>query len=229
VELTPALIDTASAAFIAGLITSPHCVGMCGPIGCAALPLGKSDSSLPWAAASYHGARALSYAAVGLLAGLIGGPVLQGFGAAPARILPWVMVALLLLVAFRLDRCFPQPKGGNGWFFKLSRRARTLPRWSLGLGLGALTPLLPCGPLYLIFAVALFSGNAWRGAEIGLGFALGTIPLLLIAQTGYFRYRQKFSPEILRWTQCGLAVAAAALISWRMIASGGEFGAQFCH
>ncbi|MGE9296491.1 MAG: sulfite exporter TauE/SafE family protein [Puniceicoccales bacterium] len=226
--IAPALIDSASAAFIAGLITSPHCVGMCGPIGCATLPLGKSDTSLAWAATSYHTCRALSYMLIALFAGLIGGPVLDGLGAAPARILPWVMVGLLVIVAFRLDRYFPKPKGWNRLFARLSLRLRKLPRWSLGMGLGTLTPLLPCGPLYLIFTVALFSGSAVRGAEIGLGFALGTIPLLWLAQAGYFRYRKGISPTTLRWAQCGLALIAAGLISWRMLASGGAFGEQFC-
>ncbi len=227
--LNAALIDSATAAFIAGLVTSPHCVGMCGPIGCATLPLGQSESSLAWATASYHLTRSLAYMTIGLLAGLIGGPALDALGAAPAKILPWLMIAMLLTVAFRLDRHFPKPKAWNGLFAKLSQKARALPRWLLGAGLGALTPLLPCGPLYLIFTVALFSGNAIRGAEIGLGFALGTIPLLTLFQGGYFRFQGRFSPSVLRWIQFAFALAAAALIAYRMIASGGEFGAQFCH
>ncbi|GHC01302.1 sulfite exporter TauE/SafE family protein [Cerasicoccus arenae] len=227
--LSAALIDSASAAFVAGLITSPHCVGMCGPIGCATLPLGQSESSLAWATASYHLTRALCYMTICLLAGLIGSPVLGAFGAAPARILPWLMIAMMLTVAFRLDRYFPKPKRLGGLFQKLSRRVRNLPRWLLGAGLGAVTPLLPCGPLYLIFTVALFSGSLVRGAEIGLGFALGTIPLLALAQGGYFRYQGKISPKVLRWVQCGFALVAAGLISWRMIASDGAFGDQFCH
>lgn len=227
--LNAATIDSATAAFIAGLVTSPHCVGMCGPIGCATLPLGQSESSLAWATASYHLTRALAYMLIGLLAGVVGGSALDALGAAPTRILPWLMVAMLLVVALRLDRYFPKPKAWGGLFSKLSRRVRTLPRWLLGAGLGALTPLLPCGPLYLIFTVALFSGNALRGAEIGLGFALGTIPLLALFQTGFFRYQGKFSPSALRWTQCVFALAAAGLITYRMIASNGEFGEQFCH
>ncbi|MEO0794608.1 MAG: sulfite exporter TauE/SafE family protein [Verrucomicrobiota bacterium] len=227
--MTPALIDSISAAFIAGLITSPHCVGMCGPIGCATLPLGNSETSLVWASASYHLGRSIAYGLIGCLAGMIGGPVLAAFGASPAQFLPWMMVVMLLFVAFRLDRHLPKPKGWNGFFFKLNQKVRTFPRWTLGGGLGLLTPLLPCGPLYLIFTVALFSGSAIRGAEIGLGFALGTIPLLWLAQAGYFRYRGKLSSKGLRWVQCGFALAAAGLISWRMIASGGEFGEQFCH
>ncbi|WP_269542376.1 sulfite exporter TauE/SafE family protein [Cerasicoccus fimbriatus] len=224
-----ALIDSASAAFIAGLVTSPHCVGMCGPIGCATLPLGQSESSLAWATASYHLCRSLAYMIICLLAGLIGGSALDAFGAAPAKILPWLMVAMFLAVAFRLDRHLPKPRAWSGLFQKISRKVRALPRWLLGAGLGAMTPLLPCGPLYLIFTVALFSGDPVRGAEIGLAFALGTIPLLALAQGGYFRYKGKFSPTVLRWVQCVFALAAAGLITYRMIASDGLFGEQFCH
>lgn len=227
--LSPAQIDGATAAFIAGLITSPHCVGMCGPIGCAALPLGRSETSLTWAMASYHLTRALAYTCFGALAGALGSDLVDFLGARPTRVLPWLMVALLLLVAFRLDRYLPKFQAWHGLFFRLNARLRRLPRWSVGAGLGALTPLLPCGPLYLVLTVALFSGSLLKGAEIGLGFALGTIPLLWLAQTGFFHARERFSPAILRWTQLGFALAAAALIAWRMIASGGEFGDQFCH
>jgi len=224
-----ALIDSASAAFLVGLITSPHCVGMCGPIGCATLSLGQSGSSLAWAAASYHFCRALSYGTIAMLAGLMGSPVLGGIDAGPARILPWLMAALLVVVAFRIDRHLPKPKAWKRLFFRVSQGLRRFPRWSLGMGLGALTPLLPCGPLYLIFTVALFSGSALRGAEIGLGFAVGTMPLLWLAQSSYFRCENQFSPAILRCVQGGLALVAAGLISWRMLATGGEFGEQFCH
>lgn len=222
-------LDSATAAFIAGLATSVHCVGMCGPIGCSLFPMGSGHSSVQWASATYHAARALSYTLCGTLAGLLGSGFTHVFELPAARILPWVFVATLLVLAFRLDRFIPKPKAWHRLYFRISRRVRTLPKWSLGLGLGFFTPLLPCGPLYLIWAAALFSGSALRGAELGLGFALGTIPLLWLAQSGYFLFGGRLQVPVLRRIQCVLALAVAGIITWRMISSQGQFGELFCH
>ncbi|MEM8550037.1 MAG: sulfite exporter TauE/SafE family protein, partial [Verrucomicrobiota bacterium] len=180
------VIDGAATAFIAGLLTSPHCVGMCGPIGCAVLPLGKRQGSPSWAMAGYHAMRALAYALIGALAGWIGSAALDTFSAQAFRIFPWVMVALLVMLAFRLDRFLPKPKAWHLLFSKVTAKLRQLPQPLVGTGLGLVTPLIPCGPLYLIFTLCLFSGSPLVGAELGFGFALGTIPLLWAGQSGFF-------------------------------------------
>lgn len=222
-------LNSATAAFIAGLVTSVHCVGMCGPIGCSLFPMGRDGSSVHWATASYHAARAFSYALCGTLAGWLGSGFTDVLQIPATRSLPWLFVAVLVVIAFRLDRFLPKPKAWHRLYFRLSNRVRTLPKWSLGLGLGFFTPLLPCGPLYLIWAAALFSGGALAGAELGLGFALGTIPLLWLAQSGYFLLGGQMKLQTLRRVQCVLALLVAGIITWRMIASQGQFGELFCH
>lgn len=222
-------LDSLTAAFIAGVVTSVHCVGMCGPIGCSLFPMGNSQSSVQWASATYHAARALSYTLCGALAGLVGSGFTQALSIPAARVLPWVFVVVLVVLAFRLDHFIPKPKAWQKLYFRISLRVRSLPRWSLGLGLGFFTPLLPCGPLYIIWGAALFSGSALRGAELALGFALGTIPLLWLAQSGYFMFGGRLQVPTLRRIQCVLALAVAGIIAWRMIASQGQFGEMFCH
>ena len=37
------------------------------------------------------------------------------------------------------------------------------------------TPLLPCGPLYLMLGICTLTGSAARGASLALVFGLGTI------------------------------------------------------
>lgn len=222
-------LNSATAAFIAGLATSVHCVGMCGPIGCSLFPMGRGESSVQWAAATYHAARAFAYTLCGTLAGWLGSGFTDVLQIPAARILPWAFVAVMLVLAFRLDRYIPKPRAWHRLYFKISAKVRSLPRWSLGLGLGFFTPLLPCGPLYLIWAAALFSGSALAGAELGLGFALGTIPLLWVAQSGYFLLGGRMKMPALRRVQSVLALLVAGIITWRMIASQGQFGELFCH
>jgi sulfite exporter TauE/SafE len=60
----------------------------------------------------------------------------------------------------------------------------------------------------------LLSGHALRGAEIGLGFALGTIPLLWAAQMGYHRLSLRLGEARSIRLRRGLAgVAALALLT----------------
>ena len=85
--------------------------------------------------------------------------------------------------------------------------------------LGLATPLLPCGPLYFLVALALLSGSALRGVEFMLAFGLGTDPLLWLAQSQFHWVRQKLSPLWLNRTRIALALVTAATISWRLRAT----------
>ena len=62
-------IDTTASAFVAGLVTSVHCAGMCGPLACAWLVGNADRPSHPLRDTSlYHGARLASYGIVGFTA-----------------------------------------------------------------------------------------------------------------------------------------------------------------
>ena len=82
--------------------------------------------------------------------------------------------------------------------------------------LGLATPVLPCGPLYLMFALAMAGGSAVRGAEFTVAFGLGTLPLLALMQTSARWLNLRFSPQTMRRVQRGLALTAAMVIAWRM-------------
>jgi sulfite exporter TauE/SafE len=85
--------------------------------------------------------------------------------------------------------------------------------------LGLATPLLPCGPLYFLVALAFLSGSMLRGVEVMLAFGLGTVPLLWLAQSQFHWVRQKLSPLWLSRTRITLALITAATISWRLRAT----------
>ena len=48
---------TITAALVAGLVTSVHCVGMCGPIACSIGTMKGGETRRLYAATAYHGAR----------------------------------------------------------------------------------------------------------------------------------------------------------------------------
>ena len=82
------------------------------------------------------------------------------------------------------------------------------------VGLG--TPLLPCGPLYAMFGIALLSGSAVRGVEFMLAFGLGTVPLLWLAQSQFHRFGHRLSPVGLMRLRRGVAFCAALVMVWRL-------------
>ena len=90
-----------------GLTTSLHCAGMCGPIACGLGTLAKSEGERLTAASLYHGSRLLSYALIGAAFGALGQKAFSWFKVyfdSPAVLLPWVLVLVLLVMAFGWTR-----------------------------------------------------------------------------------------------------------------------------
>ena len=203
-------------AFLAGLVTSLHCAGMCGPLACAVLPgpAGRGDAAT--VASAYHLARLAGYAGLGALAGGLGRLPLNWLGSDVLRWLPWLLVLFFLAVALRFDRRLPRVPGLGRLYLRLANRVRQGSRLGAATALGAATPLLPCGPLYFVVTLALFSGSAARGAEVLLAFGLGTVPLLWLAQMNFAWLRARLGPVWLGRLQATLALGVALILAWRL-------------
>lgn len=209
-------ITSPLAALTAGLLTSIHCVGMCGPLACTFCPKGSARSAMGGLAA-YHGGRLLSYSLIGAILGLVGASAAWIFAGAPTHLLPWAFALFFLSIALGIEKRIPIPAFARGWLGRLHSGARSLGPTRLGGLLGLATPFLPCGPLYLVAGVALFSGSPVRGGALMAAFALGTIPLLLGVQSQAARLQSALSPTAMRRLQRGLAFASACLIVWRAV------------
>ena len=203
-------------AFVAGLVTSLHCVGMCGPLACAVMPSARDRVDAQTVSTVYHLSRLTGYAMLGALAGGVGYLPLSWLGQDVVRYLPWLLVLFFVAVAVRFDQRLPKLPllaRAYGW---IAGRVRGRSKLHAAAALGAATPLLPCGPLYFLVSLALLSGSAVRGAETLLAFGLGTVPLLWLAQTNYHWIRAKLGPLWLSRVQTVMALAIAALIAWRL-------------
>ena len=77
-------ITTSAGALLAGLVTSVHCAGMCGPLICGMGTLAKSEQQRMSATVIYHSCRLFSYAAIGAVCGAIGQQPLRWFFDSPA-------------------------------------------------------------------------------------------------------------------------------------------------
>ena len=188
-------IATPLAALIAGLATSVHCTAMCGPLACAmkVKPL------------EYHASRFISYTLAGAMCGAIGQSVAALLQGSTARIVPWAFAAVLIVLGFGLEKKIPQPRFMAAFLF----------RAKLNRSLGWLTPLLPCGPLWLMLGAAAITGTWTSGALHMASFALGTIPLPLLLQMQTARGQRAISPQAARYTQQALALGSAGLLVWR--------------
>lgn len=229
--MDPGAATTPLAAFTAGLVTSLHCSVMCGPLGCALLASpGTTPRERQAALGAYHGMRVASYTVIGSMLGALGLAAAGLFDAAPSRWLPWMLALLFLLLALGAERWIPQPRFLSHWLLKLKFRTVRSPVMAASI-LGALTPFLPCGPLYLTFGVAVFAGSMAGGGLLMASFALGTLPLYWLAQSQLLRFRP--APATLRHVRRGLALTAALLIGWRAAALTGTGSALLdgilCH
>jgi len=217
-------------AFVAGLVTSLHCAGMCGPLACAVMPAGRDGSDPQAVASAYHLTRLAGYGALGALAGAVGRLPLTLLGDSGLRWLPWLLVVFFVAVAFRLDQRLPRVPLLGRAYAALLARLRGGSRLRAAAALGLATPLLPCGPLYFLLTLALLSGSALRGAEVLLAFGLGTVPLLWLAQTNFHWLRARVGPRTLARAQSLMALGVAVLLAWRLrgtLGLGGPGAADF--
>ena len=207
---------TLAGALVTGLATSLHCAGMCGPLACGVGMLAKSENERMAAASTYHAGRLAAYTTIGALCGALGKEPLSWFFHSPAVLLPWALVAALLLLATGLEKKIPRPPFLLRLMARMRFKTQKLPVVA-GAGLtGLFTPFLPCGPLYAVFLALLTSGSAARGAEVALAFGLGTVPLLWVAQHQFQRLRKKLSPTGMARIQRGLALVTALVLAWRL-------------
>jgi sulfite exporter TauE/SafE len=203
-------------ALLAGLVTSLHCAGMCGPLACSLMPARRDESDPHTVATVYHVCRLSAYALLGALVGGMGRVPLSFVGEGAMRYLPWLLVAFFMAVAVRFDQRLPRlPLLGRA-YVAVSTRLRRGSRVKAAALLGFATPLLPCGPLYFLLSLALLSGSALKGAETLLAFGLGTVPLLWLAQANYHLIRVRLGPVWLGRIQTAMALVVAAVLVWRL-------------
>jgi sulfite exporter TauE/SafE len=175
-------------AFLAGLLGSGHCFGMCGGIAgsLGALAGGTDRRSLAWPALQFNFGRLLGYALLGAVAaGFVGvaGEImaLKAYG-------KWLRLATALLVLFIGLRFLVDwrgidliERGGAGIWKRvqpLAARVSQRHDWFGRTGLGVLWGFLPCGLVYTVLMTAASTGAAASGALTMFAFGAGTAPAM---------------------------------------------------
>ncbi|EDY82648.1 hypothetical protein VDG1235_2271 [Verrucomicrobiia bacterium DG1235] len=202
------------AAFVAGMLVSLHCVGMCGPLSCALIGQKKGRSALP-SHGIYHLGRFLSYTILGSLAGALGSRIVSWVGENPAQYAPWAFAIFFVALALNLDGLLTKWQAKSGIGRGLVQRAYRFSGHTRGFSLGVLTPLIPCGPLYLMLWATTMSGSAAQGALVMFCFAAGTAPLMLLAQSGWAWLSLRMDATKLSYLRRGIALVAVGLLCLR--------------
>lgn len=178
---------------LAGLVSSLHCIGMCGPllVGFSQVferQQGGGGRGVAMDFAWYHAGRIWTYALLGFAAGVVGAGVRHG-----SAVMGWHQaagigigivvilsgVALLgvvpgLKIEALIDGCALQRWRRFDWFRALLAGRGALPRLLLGVVMG----FLPCGLVYAMLAVVAALPTPWQAAGGMIVFGIGTLPSL---------------------------------------------------
>ncbi|MCW8871586.1 MAG: sulfite exporter TauE/SafE family protein [Xanthomonadales bacterium] len=175
-------------AFLAGLLGSGHCFGMCGGIaGSLGALSGTGNRSIALPALQFNFGRVLGYALLGALAGGVLGAAGEIMALKPLgkwlRALTTLMVALIGL-RFLLDwrGLDVIEKGGAGLWRRIMPIAVRISQrhdWIGRLGLGLCWGFLPCGLVYTVLMTAASTGSVAGGASAMFAFGVGTLPAML--------------------------------------------------
>jgi hypothetical protein len=168
-------------AFIFGLISSLHCIGMCGPIAMM-LPVERNNPSKKATQIfTYHIGRLSAYGTIGFIFGLLG----KGFFLAgiQQQLSIFIGVAMICIVLIP-EKVFAKYNFSKPVFKLISKIKTTLgsqfknKSYKSLFTIGLLNGFLPCGMVY----VALFGAIAMQSPTLGVLymvlFGLGTVPMM---------------------------------------------------
>ena len=170
-------------ALIFGLISSFHCVGMCGPIAMM-LPVDRTnEAKRAVQILTYHFGKLSAYSVLGLIFGLLG----KSFYAAGwQQQMSIILGIMMIVVAIVPEKVFARYNFSKPVYKIISKVKSNLGKqfksksYSSLFTIGLLNGFLPCGMVY----VAIFGAIAMQSVSFGvlymLLFGVGTIPMLTV-------------------------------------------------
>lgn len=223
--------------FVIGLLTSVHCVAMCGGINLSqCMPSFTSgytsDSKSGSAAGSmkssllpsllYNAGRVASYTIIGAIVGAIGSVV--SFSGPMKGIVQLAAGVFMVIMGLNMLNLFP-------WLRRFHLRmpsffARRINAQKVGAGplyVGLLNGLMPCGPLQSMQLYALSTGDPMKGALSMLLFSLGTVPLMFGLGAAGSLLSKKFTMKAMKVSAALVVVLGVLMFSNGAVLSGIAF------
>lgn len=187
----PAFTTSYLVAFIMGLVSSLHCIGMCGSIiGTLTLSLSpeiRHKKALLWPFVfSYNFGRITSYTVAGGLAGIIHLATMQMGEIQGHRLLQILSAIIMASAGLYIAGWFPRfayiEKAGMHFWRKIEPYGRKLipvKTRSQAFLFGMVWGWLPCGLVYAALALAATAGDVSKSALTMLAFGFGTLPAVM--------------------------------------------------
>jgi len=188
----PSFTSSYLVAFIMGLFSSMHCIGMCGSIiGTLTLSLSPNIRNnkkllLPFVF-NYNFGRITSYTIAGALAGIIEVLLTMPLGEAHGhRVLQLLSAAVMASAGLYIAGWFPRfayvEKAGTHIWKKIEPYGRKLipvKNRTQAYLFGMVWGWLPCGLVYAALTLAATAGDVSKSALTMLAFGLGTLPAVM--------------------------------------------------
>ena len=180
--------------FIASLIGSLHCVGMCGPFALLAGSCAQSRMSALMPTLAYSGGRLFSYTVVGVIFGTLGMAVNSGssfstWQQSATLVAGASMIVIGLIAMARCLGCKIELPSLIQPVQKVLQRAfnktKAMTPLNRAATIGALSSLMPCGWLYTFAIAAAGTGSPLWGAILMAVFWAGTIPIMSALMLGF--------------------------------------------
>ena len=170
-------------ALILGIISSFHCIGMCGPIAMM-LPVDhRNEAKKVTQIVTYHLGRLTAYASIGLIFGLLGkGFFLAGIQQKMSIFIGVAMIIVALIpenVLAKYNFSKPVYKIISKIKSNLGNQFKNKSYKSLFI-IGLLNGFLPCGMVYAALSGAIAMQSAGFGMFYMILFGLGTVPLMTV-------------------------------------------------
>jgi sulfite exporter TauE/SafE/copper chaperone CopZ/plastocyanin domain-containing protein len=207
---------------VIGLLTSVHCIAMCGGINLSQSLGSASHEELPGGfpvqkllpGILYNSGRLVSYTAVGIAAGALGSVItVSGLFRNIVLLLAGLLMAVMGINMLGL---FPALRRFTQGFIKSSLPqlfAKKIDTHKAGRGplvIGFLNGFMPCGPLQAMQLYALSTGSPIRGGVSMFLFCVGTVPLMFaLGAAGGILSGAKGSAFSRRAAQAGAILVAA--------------------
>jgi len=188
----PAFTTSYLVAFMMGLVSSLHCIGMCGSIiGTLTLSLSpeirnKKNLLLPFVF-NYNFGRITSYTIAGALAGVIQSIASMQMGELHGHRLLQILSAIIMASAgLYIAGWFPrfayiEKVGTHFWkaIEPFGRKLIPVKNRTQAYLFGMVWGWLPCGLVYAALALAATAGDVEKSALTMLSFGLGTLPAVM--------------------------------------------------
>lgn len=212
--------------FVTGLITSIHCIAMCGGIHLSQILQCKTEKNqsreMLKNTLAYNIGRVISYTLIGGVLGAVGGLVGIGMGVQTSSlfqgILKFIVGIIMVIMGINMLGIFP-------WHLRFRlpvpiRFRKRAGKNKMPFIVGLWNGFMPCGPLQSMQLVALASGNALVGAASMFCFSLGTVPLMLGVGYIFSSLGKRFTRQILKIGAILVVVLGLSMVSQGSALSG---------